>query len=111
MPTVVQNRYFIRAGLAAEGLATRRAASAVRAAAGQPTGRILLPAEPPADGLTFIWECEYADLDARTADAAWADASPEFEVVRAHMSTLLDRFERVLFSVDEEQASVPAQFR
>lgn len=102
MPIIVQNRYFIRAGHEAAGLATRRAASAVRATAGRPTGRILLPAEPPTDGLTFIWECEYADLDTRNADAAWADSSPEFAAVRAHMGTLLEHFERIVFVVDDE---------
>jgi hypothetical protein len=102
VPIVVQNRYFIRAGVEAEGLATRRSASAVRAVAGQPAGRVLLPAEPTEDGLTFIWECEYPDLEARNADAAWADGSAEFGAVRAHMGTLLDRFERIVFVVDDE---------
>jgi hypothetical protein len=65
-------------------------------------GRILLPAEPHTDGLTFIWECDYADLEARNADAAWADNSPEFGAVRSHMGTLLAGFERIVFVVDEE---------
>jgi hypothetical protein len=104
MPVVVENRYYIRAGLEDEGLSTRRAASRIRVAAGQPAGRILLPAEE--SGLTFTWQCEYEDLATRQADAAWADASPEFSAVRDRMGTLLDRFERLVYVVDDEPLEV-----
>jgi hypothetical protein len=101
MTVVVQNWYFIHKGRETEALDVRRAASRVRRAAGQPTGRILVPARE-ADGMpTFIWECDYPDLAEREADAAWADASPEFSAVRERMGRLLARFERILFEVDE----------
>jgi hypothetical protein len=96
---VVQNWYFIREGLEEHGLEVRRDASRVRRAAGQPVGRILVPANGP-DNLTFIWECDYPDEAARSADAAWADASPEFTAVRRRMGTLLERFERITFAVE-----------
>lgn len=100
MNVVVQNRYFIRAGQEDEGLRTRRAASKVRADAGRPSGRILVPVNPADGAPTFVWECEYPSLEAREEDAAWADGSPEFRAVREHMGTLLERFERVVFEVD-----------
>lgn len=100
MAIVVQNWYFIRAGEEAQGLEVRRAASRVRRDAARPVGRILAPAAGAPDGLTFIWECDYPDQRARLADAAWADASPEFGTVRARMGMLLERFERITFEVD-----------
>ena len=100
MPIVVQNWYFSRAGAEEEALGVRRDASRVRREAGQPVGRILVPAADGPDGLTFIWECDYLDEAARTADAAWSDASAEFTAVRQRMGTLLQRFERITFTVD-----------
>jgi hypothetical protein len=100
MTVVVQNWYFIRAGREDEALRVRRDASGVRRGAGQPVGRILLPSAPGEGIPTFIWECEYSDMAARTADAAWADASPAFGAVRERMGALLERFERIAFVVD-----------
>lgn len=100
MAIVVQNWYFIRPGREAEALEVRRDASRVRRDAGRPVGRILIPAASGPEIPTFIWECGYADDAHRAADAAWADASPEFSAVRARMGTLLERFERIAFVVD-----------
>jgi hypothetical protein len=100
MTVVVQNRYFIREGSEAQALEARRDASRVRQAAGQPVGRILVPTAPGIGVPDFIWECDYSDLAARDADAAWADDSPEFTAVRDRMRQLLERFERVVFVVD-----------
>ena len=98
--TVVQNRYFIKAGQEEEGLATRRRASQVRAAENRPTGRIMTATGPQdGDAPTFVWECEYADLDERQADLDWAAGSEAFTAVRQHMGTLLDKFERLTFEV------------
>ncbi len=102
MAIVVQNWYFIRSGLEAEALEVRRDASRVRRAANQPVGAILLPAMPTEGIPTFVWECAYPDQAAREADAAWADASPEFTAVRERMGELLERFERITFVVDRE---------
>ena len=100
MTIVVQNRYFIKAGQETEGLATRRRASQVRADEGRPVGRIMV-SDGPQEGAapTFVWECEYADLDARQADLDWAAASDAFTAVRRHMGTLLETFERLTFRV------------
>jgi hypothetical protein len=97
---VVQNRYFITAGLEADGLATRRRASQLRVDENRPVGRIIAPVGPQ-DGVapTFIWECEYADLEARQEDLDWASGSDAFTAVREHMGTLLERFERLTFRV------------
>lgn len=100
MTVVVQNLYFIKAGQEDEGRRTRRSASTVRAEAGRPAGRILVPVSPSDSAPTFVWECEYPSLEDREEDAAWADGSPEFSAVREHMGTLLERFERVVFEVD-----------
>ena len=102
MAIVVQNRYFIKPGREQEGLETRRAASRVRAVEGRPTGRILCSTGPQeGDSPTFIWECEYAGLDARQADLDWADGSEAFTAVRRRMGGLLERFERLTFEVDQ----------
>ncbi len=100
MTIVVQNRYFIKAGMESEGLATRRRASQVRADESRPTGRIMISDGPQEGNVpTFVWECEYADLDERQADLDWAGGSEAFTAVRQHMGTLLDRFERLTFRV------------
>ena len=100
MTIVVQNRYFIKGGQEAEGLATRRRASEVRAAEGRPTGRIMVSVGPQEGRApSFVWECEYADLDERQADLDWAAGSEAFTAVRQHMGTLLDTFERLTFEV------------
>ncbi len=100
MTIVVQNRYFIKPGQEDEGLATRRRASQVRADEERPIGRIMV-SEGPQEGAapTFVWECEYADLDARQVDLDWAGGSAAFTAVRQHMGTLLDNFERLTFRV------------
>lgn len=100
MAIVVQNWCFIRVGAEDEALEVRREASRVRKEAGRPVGRILIPAASGPEIPTFIWECDYVDDAHREADAAWADASPEFSAARARMGTLLERFERIAFVVD-----------
>lgn len=100
MTIVVQNWYFIRAGVEDEALNVRRDASRVRSEAGRPIGRILTPLVPGEGIPTFIWECDYPDMAAREADTAWADSSPEFGAVRARMRKLLERFERIWCAVD-----------
>lgn len=100
MTVIVQNWYFIRAGVEDEAFGVRLDASRVRCAADRPVGRILSPVAPSEGTPTFIWECDYPDMSAREADAAWADASPEFSAVRERMGKLLGRFERITFVVD-----------
>jgi hypothetical protein len=100
MPIVVQNHYYIRAGLEQRALAVRRDASEVRRAEGRPAGRILLPVTPETAGPAFIWECDYPDHASRERDAAWADGSAAFSAVRERMGALLERFERITFEVD-----------
>lgn len=102
MGIVVQNRYFARYGKRDEALRTRQRASQVRADAGRPVGRILVSVGQGHPVPDFVWECDYPNMDARDEDAAWADNSSEFEEVREVMSTLLERFERLVFEVLED---------
>ena len=100
MTIVVQNRYFIISGMESEGLKTRQRASQVRADENRPVGRIMTSTGPQeGDAPAFVWECEYADLEARQADLDWAAGSDAFTAVRRHMGTLLDRFERLTYEV------------
>lgn len=100
MSVVVQNRYFIKAGREDEGLETRRRASQVRADESRPVGKIMVSTGPQeGQAPTFVWQCEYDDMDARQADLDWAAGSEAFTAVRQHMGTLLDRFERLTFQV------------
>jgi hypothetical protein len=101
MAIVVQNWYIVHAGREDEALGVRRDASRVRAEAGQPVGRILVPSAHGPAIPHFIWECDYPDEAARLSDATWADESQAFADVRGKMAPLLERFERITFAVEE----------
>jgi dienelactone hydrolase len=99
---VERTHYYAKPGLAAEVLATRRRASEVRGTLGLPHGRILAKAGRGGDGPDVTWECVFADEDAQTADLAARGRSAEFEAVRARMSTLIDRFERLVLAEEDD---------
>ncbi|MFW6075440.1 MAG: hypothetical protein ACOC9Y_07585 [Chloroflexota bacterium] len=99
MSVIVQNRYFVRAGFREQALGVRRRANHARANANRPVGQILVTLDPGPDAPDFIWECAYPDLEARNEDLAWADSSAEFVEIQHQMGELLDRFERHLFEV------------
>ena len=96
---VERTNYHAKPGHAAEVLAIRRAASAVRVAIGLPHGAIRTKADAGADGPDVSWECAFADLDERQRDLDARAASPEFEAVRARMRAAIDRFERLVEDV------------
>jgi hypothetical protein len=48
-----------------------------------------------------IWECEYPSIEARERDAKAVTATPEFQAVQKHMATLIRRFERGTYEVEE----------
>jgi carboxymethylenebutenolidase len=91
--------YFAKPGLAAEVLAQRRRACAVRASLGLPVGRIRI--RQAGDGPDVAWECAFADDAAHAADLAERAASSAFEAVRAGMRALIDRFERQIERQDD----------
>lgn len=96
---IERTAYFAKPGLAAEVLAARRRASAVRVAIGLPAGTIF--ARVNGDGPAVRWECAFPSAEAQAADLAARAASAEFESVRAHMRSLLARFERHVERRDE----------
>jgi hypothetical protein len=97
---VERTHYYAKPGLAAEVLALRRKASAVRLSIGLPAGEIFVK-HPGGDGgePDVAWQCTFADVAARDADLAARAASAEFESVRVQMRKLYARFERQVFSI------------
>jgi dienelactone hydrolase len=101
---VERTHYWAKPGLAADVLANRRRACEVRVSIGLPAGTIRTRLPGSADGPDVAWEVAYRDEAARERDLAARAASPEFEAVRARMTTLIDRFER-LFEMREPVAA------
>ena len=99
---VERTHYHAKPGRAREVLVTRRRASEVRVALGLPRGRILTKADPAGDGPDVTWECAFPDAAAHARDLEARDRSPEFSAVRARMTALLERFERLVLTADDE---------
>ncbi|HEX2501726.1 MAG TPA: prolyl oligopeptidase family serine peptidase [Methylomirabilota bacterium] len=102
---VERTHYFAKAGRAAEVLATRRRASEVRVALGLPYGRILARADPGGEGPDVTWECAFPDPIAHARDLEVRGRSPEFAAVRARMTALIDRFERLVLVPDPDASA------
>ena len=100
MKVVERTHYYAKPGLAAEVLAQRRKACAVRVAIGLPAGEIFVK-HPSGDGSEpdVAWQCTFADTAAHEADLAARAASAEFENVRLGMRKLYARFERQVFAI------------
>jgi dienelactone hydrolase len=99
---VERTHYYAKRGHAADVLATRRQASAVRVSLGLPYGRILAKADAGGDGPDVSWECAFPDPAAHARDLDARGQSPEFGAVRARMTALLDRFERLVLVADAD---------
>ena len=97
---VERTHYYAKPGRAADVLATRRQASQVRGSLGLPHGRILAKADPAGDGPDVTWECAFPDAAAHAHDLAGRDQSAAFAEVRARMTALIDRFERLILVPD-----------
>ena len=91
---VERTHYYAKPGRAAEVLRTRRRASEVRRRLGLPAGRIFTRSATAAEGPDVVWECAFADPAAHARDLDARARSEEFGAVRAHMTALIDRFER-----------------
>jgi hypothetical protein len=102
--TVVIERthYYAKPGRAAEVLRTRRRASEVRRRLGLPAGRIFTRSATAAEGPDVVWECAFADPAAHARDLDARARSEEFGAVRAHMTALIDRFERLVLVPDPD---------
>jgi hypothetical protein len=104
---VVQNYYYAQPGRADEVFRWRLHASDVREKLGFPRGRVLrrmggteemsASSELP----DVIWECEYPSIDARERDTKAVTATAEFQAVQQYMRTLIRRFERGTYEVEE----------
>ncbi len=103
---VERTHYHAKPGHAADVLATRRRASEIRVALGLPPGRILTKADPGGDGPDVTWECAFPDAAAHARDLEARGQSPEFAAVRARMTALLDRFERLVLVAGDEPPEV-----
>ncbi|WP_369060148.1 hypothetical protein ABOZ73_01525 [Caulobacter sp. 73W] len=99
---LVQNKYYPKPGQEAAVLATRLEASAVRQKLGLQTGLVLVRKGEAGGAPYVIWECEYPSIEARRADAAAAEGTAEFAAVQRKMRGLIDRFERVAWTVRAE---------
>ncbi|MEJ0103720.1 MAG: hypothetical protein WDO19_14710 [Bacteroidota bacterium] len=97
---LVQNHYYPKPGKEEEVYKWRLHASAVRAGLGLPKGRVLKKLTGNG-GPYVVWECEYPSLNAREKDVASIDQSDEFKKVQEHMGTLIERFERYVWEIDD----------
>jgi hypothetical protein len=96
---VVQNHYYPKAGKDREVYEWRLHASEVRSKLGLPKGRVLRKLNGNT-GPYVIWECEYESVQAREKDIALIDQSEEFKKIQEHMGTLIDKFERSIYEID-----------
>jgi carboxymethylenebutenolidase len=101
---VERTHYYAKPGRVADVLAIRRQASEVRVALGLPRGRILAKADPRGEGPDVTWECRFGDAAAHARDLDARAQSPAFGAVRAQMTAVIDRFERLVLV---EDSSVP----
>ena len=73
----------------------RRRACEVRVAIGLQAGTIRVKADAGADGPDVAWECAFPNKASHQADLDARAASVDFEAVRADMSAVIARFERL----------------
>lgn len=96
-----RTHYFAKPGRAADVLAIRRRASAIRVAAGLPAGRIHVAAALADDQPDIVWECSFRDRAAHEADLARRAATAAFTAIRAEMHAATRAFSRQVFAADE----------
>lgn len=99
-PILIQNYYYPKPEKEKEVYEWRLHASEVREKLGLPKGRVLKKINGTS-GPYVIWECEYASLEAREKDIELLDKSEEFKKVQEHMSTLIEKFERSVWEIDD----------
>lgn len=92
MAVVEVTNYYAQPGKAAEVLAQRRAACAIRLRLGLSAGRVFC--KMSGHGPDVRWECAFEGEAAFEADLNARRQSAEFEQARSSMHKLLERFER-----------------
>lgn len=97
---VETTNYFASEGNIEAVLKQRRKASAIRVKLGLLPGRILTKLEGA--GPDVLWECCFEDQAAFEADMAARAGSADFTAARKEMHQLLNRFERNLFAVADD---------
>ncbi|QOZ31662.1 hypothetical protein [Bradyrhizobium sp. CCBAU 53421] len=96
---VEATNYFAKEGKAPAVLQQRRKATAIRRELGLEPGEILVRRE--GSGPDVRWECRFPSLAAYEADMAARAGSEAFTQARQAMHTLVERFERHVFEMDE----------
>ena len=96
---VVQNHYWAKKGLENDVYNQRLYASFVRDSLGLAKGRVLKRISDKEDASHVIWECEYANEEARREDVRKLTASGAFEKVTTKMGTLIRKFDRIIYRV------------
>jgi hypothetical protein len=99
---IVQNYYYAKPGKAEEVYEWRIHASDVREKLGLRRGRVLRRIGDSAQQPDVIWECEYPDAQSREAELKALENNAEFEAVVKHMGTLIDRFDRATWQVENK---------
>lgn len=101
MTTIEATNYFAKQGEALAVLEQRRQATAIRRELGLEPGEILVLRE--GNGPDVRWECRFPTRTAYEADMAARAGSDAFSQARRVMHTLVDRFERHVYEVDESR--------
>lgn len=102
---VERNHYYAKPGKLEQVRIARERACEMRVRIGLPRGNVLHKATDNGDGPDVTWECEFENLQRVDEDVEARAASAEFESVRSHMRTLVDRFERHLEQRADADAS------
>lgn len=97
---IVQNYYWAKDGKIEEVYAHRLYASQVRDSLGLAVGRVLKRIKKDGELSHVIWECEFANEEARKEDVRLLTESGAFEKVTKKMETLIDKFERGVYKVN-----------
>ena len=102
MTIVERTHYYAKPGRAADVLAIRRRACAIRRAIGLAAGRVFVRVDAGAGRVPDVtWECAFPDRTAHQADLDARAASPDFEAVRKTMGAAIDGFDRVIVAEDD----------
>jgi hypothetical protein len=96
---LVQNHYFPKPGKEEEVYEWRLHASEVRVKLGRAKGRVLKKLKGT-NAPHVIWECEYPSMEACKESTSSLKQSAEFKKVQEHMRTLISRFERSVWEID-----------
>jgi hypothetical protein len=99
MTIVEVTNYFAKDGQAQAVLLQRRRGSEIRRELGLEPGEIFILRE--GDGPDVRWECRFGSREAYEADLSSRSDSQTFVDARRTMHTLLERFERHVYEMDE----------